>query len=215
MQIQKSDLIRELKSESDRCSQYTGYMYNVLQFTFLAIISLTVCGFSKDVKDDGFIIIFRLVLPICFYIFGIMYAFNAYALVNCGIREEAIHSALFNGMQKEDNTEMILLDKATSSFLVKNVVADRWVSMISYGVPLGFYLVLPLASIKIGYVMNNEPTDLPLFIIKYLPNFGVVIYYILMIIIVYKIFKGHFSINKIQKETKDKVLTKGAGSIVL
>lgn len=205
MKIEKTDLIRELKSENSRCSQYTTHMYQVLQFTFLAIIALAVCGFSKDVTADGFKVIFRLVLPICLYIFGIMYAFNAYALVNCGKREELLHSALITNQEKTNNSEMIFLDKNTSSLIIRNVVVDRWVSMISYGVPLGFYLVLPPASVKIGYVMHKVPTDLPFFIIKVLPICGLIIYYIFMFIIIYKICRGHFNINKIQDKTVKKV----------
>lgn len=205
MKIEKIDLIRELKSENIRCSQYRTHMYQVLQFTFLAIIALAVCGFSKDVTDDGFKVIFRLVLPICFYIFGIMYAFNAYVLANCGKREELLHSALFSNQEKVHSAEMILLDKDTSSLIIRNVIADRWVSMISYGVPLGFYLMLPLASVRIGFIMNKISSDLPHFLIEVLPICGLVIYYIIMIIIICKIFQSHFSINKIQNRNKDKV----------
>ncbi len=77
MTIQKKDLVRELQAENGRCAMYMGFMYQVLQFTFLAIIALAVCAFTVDVTNDGFKVIFRLVLPICFYIFGVMYAFNA------------------------------------------------------------------------------------------------------------------------------------------
>lgn len=205
MRIEKEDLIRELKNENSRCSQYTTRMYQVLQFTFLAIITLAVCGFSVDVTPNGYAIIFRLVLPICFYIFGIMYAFNAYALVNCGKREELLHSALFNNQQKIHNTETILLDKDTSLLIIRNVVVERWISMISYGATLGFYLILPLASMKIPSITHKPISDLPFLIIKVLPNCCLSIYYILMTIIIYKIFKGHFSINKIQKTNKRKV----------
>ncbi len=205
MKIEKADLIRELENESSRCSQYTAHMYQVLQFTFVAIIALAVCGFSDNVTDDGFKVIFRLVLPICFYIFGTLYAFNACALAKCGKREEIIHFALFKRMEITNGAEMISLDKDESSLIARNVVVDRWVSMIAYGVTLGFYLILPAASVAIGYVVNKGPTTMPYFIIGILPNVGLVIYFILMIVIICKICSNHFGINKIQKENRDKV----------
>ncbi len=80
--------------------------------------------------------------------------------------------------------------------------------MISYGVPLGFYLVLPPASVYIGYVMNTVKTNLPSFIIDVLPIVGLVVYYILMVVIIYKISKSHFGINEIQKKLKDSLESK-------
>ncbi len=204
MTIQKKDLVRELQAENSRCAMYMGFMYQVLQFTFLAIIALAVCAFTVDVTNDGFKVIFRLVLPICFYIFGVMYAFNAYALANCGIREEKIHSILFNAIDDEID-DAIAVDNDTYLIIAKNVATDRWVTLISYGVPLGFYLVLPPASVYIGYVMNTVKTNLPTFIIEMLPIVGLVVYYILMSVIIYKISKSHFGINEIQKNIEDSV----------
>lgn len=196
MKVQKSDLLGELKQENIRCEKYTSYMYQVLQFTVLAVIALAVCDFSRDVTDEGFKIIFLLVLPICFYVFGIMYVFNAYALAQCGVRESMIHTALFDRRDQSNEKDLVDIDENDFNLLKKYVVADRWVSIISYGVPLGFYFVLPALSICVGYQINHSSTELPIFIINVFSISSLIVYYILMLIIIYKISQSFFNINK-------------------
>lgn len=202
MELQKKDLIRELEAENKRCAMYMGFMYQVLQFTFVAIIALAVCAFGTEIEPSGTIIVFKLVLPICFYIFGVMYAFNAYALSKCGVREELIHSTIFgsNNNACQDAEESIFVSKDTYFLIAKNVATNRVVTLISYGVPLGFYLALPCASIYLGFLMGDPKIILPNFVFNILPIIGLIIYYVLMMVIIFNLVRPHFGINKIQKE---------------
>ena len=55
-------------------------MYKTLEFSFVAIVALAVCAFSVMIMKSCKNIVLYLVLPISLYVFGIMYAYNAYAL---------------------------------------------------------------------------------------------------------------------------------------
>lgn len=95
MCFNKDDLIREFQLEQDRSNCYFNLMYKTLQFTFLAVASFIVCAFSLYKEQVIINLIFSLIIPICCYVFGIMYAYNAYALTVSGKRAEILHSNIY------------------------------------------------------------------------------------------------------------------------
>lgn len=185
----KTDLIREFEFEHNRCQSYFELMYKTLQFSFAAIVALLVFALGKENYQGNSIMIFQLILPICIYVFGIMYAYNAYALAVCGERAEILHSHIYASGQNILTGEM-------GRILKIYVATDRKVTLLSYGVSLGFYLVIPIASCILGLYKNNYVIDL----YTILSFVFLIIYHVLMAIVIKAISKKHFRINEIQNE---------------
>ncbi len=92
----QQELIKELEFEVKRCSQYFDLMYRTLQFTFILISALIVFVFQKNISSENSFLILCLVLPVCTYVFGILYTYNAYALSVGGEKCELIHSYIYS-----------------------------------------------------------------------------------------------------------------------
>lgn len=191
MEENKADIFREFELEHNRCQAYFDLMYRTLQFVFVAIVALAVCAFTNDADPELKNLILCLVLPICIYVFGIMYTYNAYALTVCGKRAEVLHSKAFHCVEEEQNEH----EQEFVGVLSKYVVTDRKITFVAYGVPLGFYLVMPAASCYVG---NRYYTGYPDQFLKYCPIVCLILYYTLMGIIVWAIAKD-FSIKQIQR----------------
>lgn len=204
MNISKDDLIREFEFENNRCMFYLDFMYKILQFTFTADIALLTIAFSEKILSGSDVasIFLELILPICTFVFGIMYAFNAYVLAVCGERAEMLHLKIYSCFTA--GGEMSGDEKSLYDNLCRYVIADRKVSLISYGVPLGFYLVIPWASCYLGWRHFTPYDDL---LLKISPVLCLIVYYILMAAIIIAIAKKHFSVNKIQNNRKHIELT--------
>ena len=196
--MNKEDLIREFQFEHERCNNYFDLMYRALNFTFIAIISLVVFSFknfNNNANNTYQLILLELGIPACIYVFGILYAYNAYALAVCGERAEIIHEAIY----KSSNTELKLTEDE-KNIVVKYVVTNRLVTMLAYGVPLGFFLVSPLTCCIIGWISEyfSKTSNVILIVLSAM---CITIYFFLMAFIIYAISKKHFNIFKIQKST--------------
>ena len=148
MPYDKNDLIREFELEHERCQSYFSLMYKTLEFSFVAIVALAVCAFSVNDNEELQNIVLCLVLPISLYVFGIMYAYNAYALAVYGKRAHIIHCQIYDpllGNRDTTNLHSELID-----ILPIYVATNRKTTLIAYGVPLGFFLTMPLASVFVG-----------------------------------------------------------------
>lgn len=187
MEEYKADIIRELELEHNRCQAYFDLMYRTLQFVFVAIVALAVCAFTNDADPELKNLILCLLLPICIYVFGIMYTYNAYALTVCGKRAEMLHSEAFAYIAKWQSERG--KNSISISVLSKYVVTDRKITLIAYGVPLGFYLVMPAASYYVG---NKYYAGYPDTFLKTCPIICLILYYALMGIILWAIAKDFF-----------------------
>ena len=103
--MESNILLKEFEFEDSRCKYYYDLMYKVIQFTFVAVVALAVCAFAKDTEQSDKCMILSLILPICIYIFGIMYAYNAYALSICGKRAELLHRKMIEEYFNDEDPE--------------------------------------------------------------------------------------------------------------
>lgn len=187
----KNDLIREFEFEHNRCQSYFDLMYKTLEFSFAAIVAIVVLGFGmcdvqKEIPTEYTALIFCYVLPVCLYVFGIMYAYNAYAMTLSGERAEKIHKRIYEKLNIKD----------FKSDISKYVISNRWITMFAYGTFLGFYIVIPPASIALSIKFFTVESSL--FWYKVLPFILLAIYYIILTIIIVQIVKPFFAIQKPQ-----------------
>ena len=192
MSNEKMELLKyEFDLETKRAQSYFDLMYKTLNFAFAALtalIALTGALFNKSAQNTIQLkmLAFSYAIPISMFVFGIMYAYNAYALAVCGRRAEKIHYLLHLDKKYEIYEEDIK----------KYVVADRKANLLAYGVPLGFFITVPLASHIIGCIILRTPMNS--FFGYWCPYIFIGIYYILLFIIIIAIAKN-FSIKNIQK----------------
>lgn len=186
----KSDMIREFEFEHNRCQSYFDLMYKILEFSFVAIVGIIVLGFGmcdiqQKIPTKYIALIFCYVLPVCLYVFGIMYAYNAYAMTLSGERAEEIHRKIYENLNWED----------VKSDISKYVITNRWITMLAYGTFLGFYIFVPLASVILSIKFFEVEYA---FWYKILPIALLAIYYIILSIIIVKIIKPFFSVENTQ-----------------
>lgn len=201
MQYGKNDLIREFEFEHARCQHYFELMYKVIQFTFAAIIAVVVVVFQGNSNEQYGALLLMLVLPVCIYVFGALYAFNAYALAVGGDRAEAIHEKIYENeretfLKEHDNMEDSLesFDKIFQSY----VINSRYRSLVAYGVALGCFIVAPAFSIILGHTLFSPYAKWVVFI----SYFGLAVYLIIMWYIIIGIVKNHFKSSNSQEEAK-------------
>lgn len=188
----KDDLIREFEFEHNRCQSYFDLMYKTLEFSFAAIVAIVVLGFGmcdvqKDIPTKYTALIFCYVLPVCLYVFGIMYAYNAYAMTLSGERAEKMHKKIYEKSNWED----------FKSDISKYVISNRWITMFAYGTFLGFYIVIPPASIILSIEFFKVESSV--FLYQVLPFILLAIYYIILTIIIFQIVKPFFAIKDLQQ----------------
>lgn len=187
------DILREFNIITGISERYFDLMYKTVQFTFAAIIAVVGIGFGFF-KEDNMSkqycsIVFSYVLPVCLYVFGIMYTYNAYALALCGKKAEFLHNMLYQGKYSND--------EHFSEVMRKYVITNRVITLLSYGVPLGFYIVIPFASIFLSCKVFSVSEKL--FLYHILPVILLLIYVILMLVLLIAIGKNHFAVSKLQK----------------
>ena len=185
---------REFDFEHARCQGYIDCLYKTLEFTFAALIATVGIGFgfsSESNPDDFGVAVFSYVLPICIYVFGVMYAYNSYALAICGKRAEELHGRMYR---------FIGHDKCYIDLVNKYVLADRIFTMLAYGVPLGFYLTIPIVSIM--YSIVKYSADSSIFMSIVIPVCALIFYLLIMFVLIIHIINPHFSISKIQRKNR-------------
>lgn len=194
----KNDLIREFEMEHARSNHYFGLMYKTLQFAVATISALVVVAFTKSEPQDStnmFSICLTCIIPVCTYIFGILFAFNAYALAVCGKRAEELHKKIVSWDKLKASDELSTYstkeeDPHFFATLEKYVISNRVVTLISYGVPLMFFFIVPFFSIIIGLQLFEDQMSEPFFRILAIVGFS--IYVLLMIFIIICIGRNFF-----------------------
>lgn len=182
----KEDLIREFEFEHSRCQSYFDLMYRILEFSFAAIAAIVVLGFGllenfdKGITNYHVALIFSYVLPICIYVFGTMYLYNIYAMIICGARARKIHKEIYSA------GELGELKPIISEYIISN----KLVSVLAYGVSLGFYLAVPLASIIISNKFFSVTENI--FYYNTLPFILLAIYYAIILVIIVQIIISYF-----------------------
>lgn len=186
MPCKKEDIIREFEFEHNRCQSYFDLMYRILEFSFAAIAAIVVLGFGllenfdKGITNYHVALIFAYVLPICIYVFGTMYLYNIYAMIICGARAGKLHKEIYL------TDELGELNSTMSEYIISN----KLVSILAYGVSLGFYLAVPIASIIVSkkFFSVTEYT----FYYNTLPIILLTIYYAIVLVIIVQIIISYF-----------------------
>lgn len=189
----KEDVIREFNIAKERCDSYFDYLYKVLQFSIAAIIAIIVAAaqlFGHDASgikniDDIRAIILSYILPICTYIFGVMYAYNAYALTVCGKHAEMLHNKIY-----EFKSEGEIKDISNYPNIKKYIVTNRSVTIFPYGLQLAFYMGFPLASNAFSAVLCENISNF--FFYRILPFIFTGLYLSIVLIIIVNIAKNFF-----------------------
>ena len=191
--VTPKELFEEFIFEDKRADGYFDRMYRIFQFTFALLVSLLVFALGLNLPDEYRNVTLQYILPISLYVFGIMYAYNAYALAMCGKRAEILHQAIYK------DTNLDIFDDDLKTQLSNYVITDRKVTMISYGLALGFYYTIPILSVFVGMHFTYMYEHI---LYKILPYVFYGIYFILESIVVANIINPHWSIPKIQKKTQ-------------
>lgn len=164
----KQDAIREFELAQKECKSYFDYMYKILQFSFAAIIAIIAAAsqlFDADSPNIENIkaIILSYILPISTYIFGVMYAYNAYALTVCGKQAEKLHNEIytFNHVEQESDFANNTVTKNVEGFprIKKYIVTDRKITFFAYGLQLMFYIAFPVSSDVFSLILCNSTGD--------------------------------------------------------
>lgn len=188
MKICKDDLIRDLELENNRTKTYFDLMYKILQFTFVAIIALLAIIFNSNINIFNLRILLQYILPICMYVFGMMYIYNAYALAISGERAEILQFLIYEDIDDKNKFK---------SIVSKYICTNRKITLISYGVPLGFYILMPFASCLFATIKTESFKCL---FFNILPWIFCGIYYALMGVLIAAISNKHFIVDKIQSQ---------------
>lgn len=199
--ISPEDLIWVFEFEHGRTQTYFDLMYRSLQFTFAAAIAVIVVAFRTDIEIGAASLLLTLILPVCIYIFGMLYALNAYSLAVCGKRAEIIRGQIFCDTinQSSDN-----VPEDVKEILVTYVGNKRFISLISYGVALGCFIVAPIVSLILGFTLFSPYNSW----IKIVSICGLGLYIILMTIVIVAIAKNYDPFQTIQKRVQDRGTTK-------
>ena len=129
----------------ENCQLYFERMYKILEFTLgvmIAVIGIDVGVLGGSQATDSFGHIISLyVLPVCFYILGLLYVYNAYSLAIYGSEAQVLRRELYCktfGTKKLDDT------------MREYIKTEPLYTKICYGACLLFYLSGPLISIIYG-----------------------------------------------------------------
>ena len=194
-EITKEDMIREFDFEYKREQSYFDYMYRSVQFSFVAIVAVFITAselftpYSNN-KMLFFQVLLSYVLPTCLYVFGTMYTFNAYALSLCGDRAAKLHKMIYSGKQYKNN--------CTQTNMIKQYfLTDHRLSILSYGVTLGFYMVVPLACLVIVWLISWSHLNFFFFVM--LPSVFYGIYLVILILLILRIRNQFITPNRKNK----------------
>lgn len=97
-------LIREFQIEGTRCQNYSYLLYKAILFTFVAEITLVVTAFQREELDKTTSYILMICIPCFVSVFGVLDAYNIYALEIFRSRAEKIHQKIYNfgeGMESD------------------------------------------------------------------------------------------------------------------
>lgn len=194
--MNREDIIREFDLEAQRSDNYFSLMYKIIQFTFVAVAATL--GFAISLigdanKTKGLCFIGTYAIPLIIYVFGTMYAYNAYAIAISGKRAQKLHDLIY----KNGSADIIVKEY---------ILSNKGLVIISYGVTLAFYIFIPLFSISIiNYLYKNEVNSNS-FLFTIIPVCFLICYYVIMAIEISAIIKNtrHFNNHKIKPKRKKK-----------
>lgn len=186
----------EFEMADKNCQRYFDRMYRTLEFSFAAIVAIVGIGFTlfeKSMVDIPGFFLFAYVLPVCLYVFGMTYIYNAYALAVYGKTAEVLHHRLY--LQKDN-----LLRNSSNTYdqiMKKYVMTHPRYTKIAYGVCVAFFVILPGASIGFGWGIFGSNVCC---FFKSLAVALCVIYKVLSIILICAIIKEHNETQKLIDE---------------
>ena len=149
------DILRKYNIARENCKQYFERMYKILEFSLglmVAVIGIdsgVLVGNRSEVLEEN--LIFLYILPICLFVLGMLYTYNAYSLAVYGNEAETLNKKYYEGCE--------FGEKAQITFVNRYIKTDSSCAFAAYGVCLIFYFAMPLFSILIAwnrsYVMDQ------------------------------------------------------------
>ena len=172
------DIRNEFELAASDCQRYFERMYKIIDFSAVAIIALLGIGcniFAEDIVAAC--LVFGYFLPGCVGVFGMLYAYNAYALAACGKKAELLHGLLYEG--ETGKTEKI------NAAMNRYIVTDDVAKIIAYGVVLAFYMLIP--AVSVAFTLWHLDHFVHWGWYGVLPGLCVLVYWMFVIIIVKEI----------------------------
>ena len=152
----KADIRCEYDVARENCKLYFERMYKILEFSLgvmIAVIGIDVGVLGGSQSTDSFgHIIFLYILPVCLFILGLLYTYNAYSLAVYGNEAQALRKELYSKTSGKSEIDGIMREYIKTN--------PRYTKKC-YGVCLVFYIVAPLVSVIYGCkrILENSQFD--------------------------------------------------------
>lgn len=148
----EEDIRREYDVARENCKLYFERMYKILKFSLgvmVAVIGIDfgVLGGGQSSAFSSYII-FLYIFPVCLYILGLLYTYNAYSLSVYGNETCALRKRLYDKKDYGSNE--------LNGIMREYVKTKRCLAVISYGACVLFYIFGPLISILFAYWRYSE-----------------------------------------------------------
>lgn len=140
--------LEEYKLVKDECKHYFDFAYRNMSMAIAFFATITVFGLSVETNYFSKQAIFLYVLPVCGYVFGLLYFYCYSALAKLSYSEAVLE-------QKMKEKGFIGYTKVNKTYKAGYIV--------SYGTSYAFFLVVPLISIIIGQNSIDEVKNIVLF----------------------------------------------------
>lgn len=185
-------LMEEYKLGEEIGGKYFSYMYSCINYTFLFYGAAILVFYNIITNNSGttdsivYFTLFHYLLPISTFVFGLFYAYNAVVISRQGyhmiqIENDIIRLCKRIGFSYPLHGWNRLSKKLPSGFI------------FPYGTMLVFYLVLPVAFYIYGNVFETydffSTPLLSLIFVKIIPCIFLVIYFLIMIRLIYWMFR--------------------------
>ena len=158
IQYTRDDLILEFQLEVTRCQSYSDLLYKAIQFTFVAVIALVAAAVPGEEVGKSTVFILMICIPICVCVFGVLYAYNMYALGICGTRAEKIHQKIysFEGQNSVGGQMKSQEEDPFSGVLTGYVISKKYLTVIAYSAMLLFFIAVPEISFMFGRKLDVQ-----------------------------------------------------------
>lgn len=145
MNTKETIMLEEYKLIKDECKHYFEYAYKNLSIIFAFFSAAVVFGFDTGIDYFPRLLIFLYIVPICGYVFGLLYFYCFSALAKLGYSEALL--------------EAKLKEKGLSEY-TKRSKQYKLGYFLAYGTSFAFFLLVPVVSILIGSSNIEDNTNL-------------------------------------------------------
>lgn len=151
---QRRDLLsQEFLFEHGRADVYIERNYHVLAIWAAALAAIITIGMNKEFCNTNIAVflLFATIIPTLNFLFAVIYAYNTYANMLCGLRAEVIHKAIFSKSVMLSFRQTDIIGDETKDYFYENlpkyILSKSWVSAPMY-ISL---IVVILGSSAFGY----------------------------------------------------------------